>query len=109
VTDHNHYEYRVFWSDEDQEYVGVCTEFPTMSWLEPEMEAALRGIRGRVKEELEDLARIGIDPPVPFSDRSFSGRFVVRTTPDTHRRLAARAAAKRVSMNQLVNSLLADA
>ena len=29
----NHYTYRVFWSDEDQEFVALCAEFPSLSWL----------------------------------------------------------------------------
>lgn len=29
--DHNRYTYSVTWSDEDGEYVGLCTEFPSLS------------------------------------------------------------------------------
>ncbi|PJA42533.1 MAG: toxin-antitoxin system HicB family antitoxin, partial [Lysobacterales bacterium CG_4_9_14_3_um_filter_62_6] len=28
-----HYTYRVIWSDEDVEFVGLCAEFPSLSWL----------------------------------------------------------------------------
>ena len=28
------YAYRVIWSAEDQEFVGTCAEFPSLSWLE---------------------------------------------------------------------------
>ena len=35
----------VFWSPEDQEYVGVCKEIPGLSWLARSEQAALRGIR----------------------------------------------------------------
>lgn len=38
------YTYRVIWSEEDQEFVGLCTEFPSLSWLEEEQDAALHGI-----------------------------------------------------------------
>ena len=27
------YTYRVTWSEDDEEYVGLCTEFPSLSWL----------------------------------------------------------------------------
>ena len=27
------YTYRVTWSEEDQEYVGLCAEFPSLNWL----------------------------------------------------------------------------
>ena len=39
------YTYRVTWSEEDQEYVGLCSEFPSLSWLEQDQIAALNGIR----------------------------------------------------------------
>ena len=41
----DHYTYRVTWSEEDQEYVGLCAEFPSLSWLAKGSEAALKGIR----------------------------------------------------------------
>jgi hypothetical protein len=28
------YTYRVTWSEDDQEYVGLCTEFPSLSWID---------------------------------------------------------------------------
>ncbi len=30
--DKDRYTYRVTWSDEDGEYVGLCAEFPSLSW-----------------------------------------------------------------------------
>jgi predicted RNase H-like HicB family nuclease len=35
------YTYRVTWSEEDSEYVGLCAEFPGLSWLAETPEAAL--------------------------------------------------------------------
>ena len=28
-----HYTCRITWSEEDKEYVGLCAEFPSLSWL----------------------------------------------------------------------------
>ena len=39
-----HYTYRVIWSDEDEQFVGLCAEFPNLSWLACSTEEALRGI-----------------------------------------------------------------
>jgi hypothetical protein len=39
------YTYRVTWAEDDQEYAGLCTEFPSLSWLDKTPEAALKGIR----------------------------------------------------------------
>jgi len=38
------YTYRVTWSEDDGEYVGLCAEFPSLSWLAETPELALHGI-----------------------------------------------------------------
>ena len=49
------YTYRVTWSEEDQEYVGLCLEFPSLSWLAKNQEEALRGIREIVSTVIDDV------------------------------------------------------
>jgi hypothetical protein len=34
------YTYRVTWSEDDSEYVGLCAEFPSLSWLSKTPEVA---------------------------------------------------------------------
>ena len=36
------YTFRVLWSEEDEEFVGLCAEFPSLSWLAASRDAALR-------------------------------------------------------------------
>ena len=81
----DHYTYRVTWSHEDQEHVGLCAEFPSLSWLAASPDEALAGIRKLVRDILEDMAATGERPPAPFADRKYSGRFVVRVPPEVHR------------------------
>jgi hypothetical protein len=50
----DHYTYRVSWSEEDAEYIGLCAEFPSLSWLAAEPEAALQGIRQVVADVMVD-------------------------------------------------------
>ena len=99
--------YRVTWSDEDQEYVGLCAEFPSLSWLESSPEKSLQGIRKLVKEVVADLKRSKDPIPEPISTRPFSGKFMVRVPPEVHRMLAIQAAESGVSINRLVSSKLA--
>jgi predicted HicB family RNase H-like nuclease len=99
--------YRVTWSDEDQEYVGLCAEFPSLSWLEASPEKSLQGIRKLVKEVVADLKRSKEPVPEPISTRPFSGKFMVRIPPEVHRMLAIQAAESGVSINRLVSSKLA--
>ena len=49
------YTYHIIWSEEDKEYVGLCTEFPSLSWLDESPEAALRGILQLLAEIVADL------------------------------------------------------
>ena len=53
------YTYRVTWSEEDQEHVGLCAEFPSLSWLASSPEAALRGIRTVVAKVVKDMQANG--------------------------------------------------
>lgn len=102
----DHYTYRVTWSEEDNDYVGLCAEFPSLSWLAKTHEGALRGIRNVVAEVIEDMKKSGEPVPEPIANRHYSGRFVVRVTPETHRLLAIRSAETGVSLNRLVAAKL---
>lgn len=101
------YTYRVTWSPEDGEHVGLCAEFASLSWLARTPEAALRGIRRVVADAVADMERSGETPPQPMADRQYSGEFRVRIPPEQHRRLAMQASEQGVSLNRLVSSKLA--
>ena len=100
------YTYRVTWSEEDREYVGLCAEFPSLSWLDKSQEKALLGIRKVVAETVTDLKRAKEPVPEPLSARPYSGKFMVRVPPEVHRMLAMKAAESGVSLNRLVSSKL---
>jgi predicted HicB family RNase H-like nuclease len=100
------YTYRVTWSEEDQEHVGLCAEFPGLSWLAASPEAALRGIRAVVAEVVEDMQRKGEATPEALASRHFSGKFMVRVPPEVHRQLAVKAAEAGVSLNRLASAKL---
>ena len=102
----DHYTYRITWSGEDGEYVGLCAEFPSLSWLAPTPETALAGIRSLVSEIVFDLVQGGEPVPAPLAGRKYSGRFLVRVPPEVHRRLTIEAAEAGVSLNRLVNARL---
>ena len=103
----DHYTYRVTWSAEDEMHVGLCAEFPSLSWLADTPEGALAGIRQVVADTVADLETSGEDVPVPLAERRFSGRFVVRVPPEVHRSLAVEAAEAGISLNRLVSARLA--
>ena len=102
------YTYRVTWSEEDQEHVGLCVEFPCLSWLEKTPEKALAGIRKLVNESVVDMKRAREAIPEPIATKKYSGKFMVRVPPKTHQMLALEAAESGVSLNRLVSSKLSQ-
>lgn len=103
----DHYAYRITWSPEDGEFVGLCAEFPSLSWLAKKQGAALAGIRQVVADVVADLQANGDPVPAPLSEKHYSGEFRVRIPPELHRSLALQAAEQGVSLNRLASAKLA--
>jgi len=99
----SHYTYRVTWSEEDQEFVGLCAEFPSLSWLDKDQDQAFKGIRELVKEVISDMGKNGEKIPEPIAKKEYSGKFQVRIPKSVHRDLAIKAAEENISLNRLVN------
>ncbi len=102
----NHYTYRVTWSAEDNEHVGLCAEFPSLSWLAATPEKALAGIRRVVAEVVAEMTASGEAVPEALAEKKYSGRFMVRIPSLVHRTLATEAAEQGVSINRLVSAKL---
>ena len=100
--------YRVTWSEEDTAYVGLCVEFPSLSWLASSPEQALAGIRSVVAEVVQALNVNGEAVPEPIATRKYSGKLMVRIPPELHRRLALEAAEAGVSLNRLASARLSQ-
>ena len=108
VTETDKYTYRVSWSEEDEEFVGLCAEFPSLSWLAESPEAALKGIRKVVRDCIKDMTNDGEVIPPAIATRNYSGKFMVRVPPDVHRKLAVKAAESGVSLNRVASAKLAQ-
>ena len=108
IAEIDKYTYRVTWSEEDEEFVGLCAEFPKLSWLAASPEEALKGVRSVIKDCVEDMSENGEDIPRPIAIRKFSGKFMVRVPPEVHRHLATEAAESGVSLNRLASAKLAQ-
>ena len=107
TIDNDKYTYRVTWSEDDSEYVGLCIEFPSLSWLAASPETALRGIRRVITDVVADLKASGESVPEPLSTRKFSGKFMIRIPPAVHRELSIEAVEAGVSLNRLASAKLA--
>ncbi|MFN9173551.1 MAG: type II toxin-antitoxin system HicB family antitoxin [Synechocystis sp.] len=103
-----HYIYKVIWSVEDREYVGLCAEFPSLSYLDEDRYQALVGITQLVSSVVGDMIANGETLPEAIAERQYSGKFQVRIPPELHRRLVMEAAEENVSLNRYVSNKLAS-
>jgi len=104
----DYYTYQVTWSEDDDEYAGLCVEFPGLSWLAKTPESALKGIRDVVADVVKDMKANNELIPEPIATRHYSGKFMVRVPPDVHRTLAIQSAEAGVSLNRLASSKLSQ-
>jgi predicted HicB family RNase H-like nuclease len=102
------YSYRVIWSENDNEYIGLCAEFPSLSWLADSPEKALSGIRNVIAEVVNDMKKNNEKIPEPVASRRYTGKFMVRVPPQTHKNLAIEAAEAGVSLNRIISEKLSN-
>jgi len=57
------YSYRVEWIAEDARYVGLCKEFPSLSWCDSDQAKARLGIKRLVAEVVKDMIIQGENIP----------------------------------------------
>ncbi len=96
------YTYRAEWSPGTGKYVGLCLEFPMQFAYGTTAAAAIAAIEQEVIAYVAETIADGFDPPASLTDRHYSGKFMVRTSPMLHAKLMVEATEQRVSLNQLV-------
>ena len=107
MVNYEHYTYKVTWSEDDQEFVGLCAEFPSLSFLDENRSSALEGITNLIQGVVTDMEANNERIPQPLAEKSYSGKFQVRIPPEQHRRLAIEAASQNVSLNRYISLKLA--
>ncbi len=96
------------WSDEDGCYigsavplVGQCCHGKTPVEVASQLEEIVADLCADVAE--------GKLPMPQFDNRKYSGKFMVRVSPDLHRTAALKAQARRESLNKFVADAIANA
>ncbi len=102
MINHEHYTYRVIWSEEDQEFVGLVAEFPSLSYLHEKQTTALKGIVDLVADVVADMLANGEALPEPLSEKHYSGKLSLRLTPELHQKLAIEAQEENISLNRYI-------
>ena len=99
--------YRVLWSEEDKEFIGLCAEFPSLSWLASTSEKALKGICSVVKDCISDMRKgkksclyLYLHANIAVSSRYL---FCLK-----YRHLAMEAAEAGVNLNRIASAKLAN-
>lgn len=59
------YSYRVEWSEEDHAHIGLCVEFPSLSFVSASVVDARKGIERLVSETLVEMLASQEIPPRP--------------------------------------------
>ena len=105
----HHYTYRIEWHSRTEQYVARCLEMPTV-WESADTAAEATALVERtVAAHLAGMAEVfGGDPPESLTDHEFSGKMLIRTSAELHRRMTIEAAEQGVSLNQWVVQKLAD-
>ncbi len=92
----------VEWSEEDACYIGSAPPLVGQSCHGATEAEVLKQLKTIVEEWVEILLTDGKPLPKALSEKEFSGKFVVRLTPDEHKRVALKAMARGESLNQYV-------
>lgn len=106
----NRYPVEIFWSEEDEGYIGLVPDLPGCSAWGASEEEALRESHDAISAWIEAAANAGKPIPAPSNpaeDMGFSGKFLMRVPRQLHADLSRHAKAQGVSLNQYVLYLLA--
>jgi predicted HicB family RNase H-like nuclease len=98
----------VEWSDDDQCYVGSAPPLIGQSCHGRTESDVIKQLQVIVEEWVELLLIDGKPLPEGTADRRFSGKFVIRLSPEIHRKVALKAMARGESLNEFVSETLAQ-
>lgn len=99
----------VQWSAEDKCFVGLCPGLFYAGCHGKNEFAVYKELTAIVEEHVESLLRAKEALPAATAGRSYSGKFVVRVTPELHEAAALKAEARGESLNKLVADAIAVA
>jgi len=102
----DHYIKLVEWSEEDHCYVGSSPGFIGPCCHGSDETQVYRELCEIVTEWVEIHQKEAIPLPKPLTNRTFSGKFVLRVGQDLHKALTIKAAQSGRSLNNLCTDLL---
>lgn len=103
------YQVNISFDPRDEIYVARVPELENCHSHGSSPEEALNRVKEAIELWLETATRKKIPIPEPVTRRKFSGKFVLRTSPQMHATLTQRALQKGKSMNELAVELIDSA
>lgn len=100
------YAIQIIWSEEDRLYIAEVPELEGCITHGKTPEQAARRAGAAIAGWVAAARKLGHPVPEPVASRKVSGKFNVRLPLYLHRLLALRAATDKVSLNQLITSLV---
>jgi len=99
----------VEWSEEDGVYLGSAPPIIGQCCHGDTEAKVLEQLTVIVEEWVEIFLRDGKTLPAPSAGKTYSGKFLVRVTPEIHQKAALKAQARGESLNQFVANAIASA
>lgn len=98
----------VEWSDEDECFVGRCPGLFLGGCHGSDETKVYTELCELVEEHVAELLAGRAPLPDATAGKSYSGKFVVRVTPELHQKAALKAQARGESLNQFVAGVIAN-
>jgi predicted HicB family RNase H-like nuclease len=99
----------VEWSQEDGCFIGSAPPLVGQCCHGRTEAAVLTHLCAIVDDLVKTILQHGEPLPVATAGRKYSGKFIVRLTPDLHKKIALKAMARSESLNEFVAEALAKA
>jgi predicted HicB family RNase H-like nuclease len=99
----------VEWSEADQVFIGRCPGLFAGGIHGDDEAEVYKELCDVVAEWIANIEKGGQPLPPPTAGKTYSGKFVVRVSPDLHQRAALKALLRGESLNQLVERTLVEA
>ena len=100
--------YRVLiqWDEKKQEFIAIAPELGNCMARAKTQREAIELINTNIEQYLDKLDKQNMPVPIPFAERQFSGKILVRIDPNLHRDIAMQAAMEGISMSQYIEGKL---
>lgn len=96
------YTFNIFWSEEDEAFIAICSDFPGVSAFGETEEQALAEVKIALKLAIETYKEEGWELPKSRVLDAYSGQMRIRFPKSLHAMLAEQAEREGVSINTLV-------